>query len=72
MGKLVAGIVSYLVKNAALLIGVVEAVLKVLAGITSLTPTKKDDKIYAIVNDIFSKIKKWLYDKMDFLSGTPA
>ena len=38
-------IVSYIFKNLALIVGIGEAILKALAGIVSMTPTKKDDAL---------------------------
>lgn len=62
-------IIAYVVKNLALVIGILEAILKAVSGIVSLTPTKKDDKLLKVIDGIFSKIKKALYDKVDFLSN---
>lgn len=53
----------------ALILGVVEAILKAAAGIVSLTPTKKDDAIVDMVNSAFSAIKKVLYTVADRLAG---
>jgi hypothetical protein len=58
-------VVAYVLKNAALLVGIVEALLKALAGIVSLTPTKKDDTFVAQVDEWFSKVKAFLYDRSD-------
>lgn len=60
-------IISFLLKNIAQVVGIVEAIAKAIAGIVSLTPTKKDDKILAMVNTVFSAIKKILYDLSDKL-----
>lgn len=62
-------IVGWVIKNLALLIGIVESILKLAAGIVSLTPTKKDDKICAKVDKTFSAIKKVLYTISDKLNG---
>lgn len=56
---------AFAFKNFGLLIGVVEAIIKLLVGIVSRTPTKKDDKILEGVNLAFSKMKKWCYDLSD-------
>lgn len=56
---------AYLLKNSALLIGIVEAVLKAVGGIVSLTPTKKDDEVVAKIDEWFSKIKAYLYTVSD-------
>jgi hypothetical protein len=68
-GGSMSKIISYIVKNMALLIGIVEAVLKVAAGIVSLTPTKKDDAILEVVDRAFSAVKKILYTIADKLAG---
>ena len=62
-------IISYIFKNIALLVGIVEAILKMSAGIVSMTPTKKDDAIWDTVNSAFSAIKKVLYTISDKLAG---
>ena len=59
---------AFAFKNFALVIGVVEAVIKLLAGLVSRTPTKKDDKFVAGVNKAFSKMKKFCYDFSDTLT----
>ena len=66
MDKVVA-FVKYVLKNAVLVVGVVEKVLlaatqiiKVLAGIVSLTPTTKDDEFVAKVEKVLEeKIIVW-------------
>lgn len=58
-------VIAYLLKNLALLVGIVEAILKAVGGIVSLTPTKKDDVVVDKVNEIFSKIKAYLYTISD-------
>lgn len=63
------GILSWIVKNIALVIGILEAILKAAAGIISLTPTKKDDKILLVVDKVFSAIKKILYTVSDRLGN---
>jgi len=67
--KFLSNIVAYLFKNLGLIVGVVEAILKAIGAIVSLTPTKKDDAIYAILDKEFSVIKKWLYTISDKLAG---
>jgi len=62
-------IISYLVKNMALILGVVEAIIKALGGIVSLTPTKKDDAIVEMIDKGFSAVKKVLYTVADKLAG---
>lgn len=56
---------SYILKNLALLVGIVEAILKAVGGIVSLTPTKKDDSVVEFINTVFSNIKAFLYTLSD-------
>ena len=67
-----SNIISYIFKNMALIIGIVEAVLKAFAGIVSLTATKKDDAIVELIDKAFSAIKKVLYTVADKLAGKEA
>jgi hypothetical protein len=62
-------ILAYLVKNVALIVGIVEAIAKVFAGIASLTPTKADDALIPLVDKVASFIKKWLYTLAEKLGG---
>jgi hypothetical protein len=63
------GVAAWLVKNTALLVGIVEAVVKVFAGVVSLTPTKKDDAFLPKVDAVASAIKKALYWASEKLAG---
>jgi hypothetical protein len=63
------GVFAYVFKNLGIIIGVAEAIIKVAAGIVSLTPTKKDDAVVNAIDGVFSKIKKWLYTISDKLAG---
>ena len=65
----IKAVLAYVVKNAALLVGVVEAIVKVLGGIISLTPTKKDDAVLPVINNVASWIKKAIYTISDKLAG---
>lgn len=69
--QIILNILAYLVKNSALLIGIVEALAKVIAGIVSITPTKKDDFLISKVDEIASIIKKALYTVADYLAKKP-
>ena len=60
---------AYIAKNLALLVGVIEALAKALAGIISLTPIKRKDKILEYVDKFFSAVKKGLYWVSDKLGG---
>jgi hypothetical protein len=72
MVRFLGKVLAYVFKNLGVVIGVVEAVLKAVGAIVSLTPTKKDDAVYATIDKIFSSIKKWLYTISDKLAGKPA
>ena len=67
--NIVMGVLAWLVKNVALLVGIIEAIVKVIAGIVSLTPTKKDDAFLPKVDAVASWIKKGLYFVSDKLAG---
>lgn len=67
--KVIGGVLAYIVKNVALIVGIVEAIAKVFAGIASLTPTKKDDILVPIVDKVASFLKKWLYILAEKLAG---
>lgn len=59
-------LLAFFFKNLALVLGVVEAIIKLLIGLAHLTKfTKKDDKWMDGVNKAFSKMKKFLYDLSD-------
>lgn len=62
-------ITAWLIKNAAIVVGIIEGVAKLFAGIVSLTPTKADDALIPIVDKVASTIKKYLYDLSDKLNG---
>jgi len=62
-------IISYIFKNLALWVGIIEALLKVAAGIVSMTPTKRDDAIVEMIDKGFSALKKVLYTISDKLAG---
>lgn len=65
----IMGLAAWLVKNVALLVGIIEAAVKVIAGIVSLTPTKKDDALLPKVDAVASAIKKALYWASEKLTG---
>lgn len=67
--SIVKGIVAWIAKNVALLIGIVESLGKLIVGIVTLTPTKKDDPVIPVVDEVFSAIKKALYNLSDWLMG---
>ena len=69
MFKLILFALSWLVKNIAYIVGILEALVKVIVGIITLTPTKRDDFFVDKINDIFSAVKKFLYDISDFMAG---
>ena len=69
MYQIILAVLAYLVKNTALLIGILEAIAKVITGIITLTPTKKDDILLPKVDAFFSAIKKFLYQLTEFMTG---
>jgi len=58
-------ILAWVTKNIGLIIGVVEALIKVLGGIASLTPTEADDKIVEWIED--HKLSEKIQKVADFL-----
>lgn len=62
-------VLAFLAKNAALLVGILEAIAKAFAGIASLTATKKDDAILPMVDKVFSWVKNALYTISDKFAG---
>lgn len=69
MLKFLLGVVSWIIKNTALLVGILEAIVKVAGGIISITPTKSDDKILPVIDNVFSWVKKILYTVSDKMAG---
>jgi len=69
MLQLVWYVLAWVVKNLALIVGILEALCKVIVGIISLTPTKRDDACLDKVNMVFSTIKRWLYTLSDWTAG---
>jgi len=66
---IVKGSIAWIIKNVALLVGIVEAIAKVVVGVITLTPTKKDDPLIPKVDLVCSAIKKFLYTMSDKLMG---
>jgi len=66
---IIGKILAFLIKNLSLIIGIIEAIIKALAGSVSLTATKKDDALVKTVDTVFSFIKKFLYTISDKLAG---
>ena len=52
---------SFLLKNFGLFVGTVEQIIKILAGIASLTPTRKDDELVQQVEDLFDSWQDKIY-----------
>lgn len=61
--------IAWFVKNLALIVGVVEAIAKVVAGVVSLAPIKSKDVLLQKVDNIASNVKKVLYTISDFLKN---
>ena len=69
VGMIILKILAWVVKNMAYIIGIMDTIVKLIAGIVSLTPTKKDDKLRNSVDTFFNFIKGWLYKISDLLGG---
>jgi len=63
------GVIAWFCKNVALLVGIIEAIAKVIVGVLTLTPTKIDDPLIPLVDNVCSKIKEILYNASDWLMG---
>lgn len=66
MINFITNIIAWFLKNTALMIGIIEALMKLIGGIISITPTKKDDALLEKIDSIFSAIKKGIYTISDF------
>ena len=69
MWQLVMSTVSWVAKNLSLIVGILEAIIRLGAGISSLTATKRDDVFMAKVDAFFPKVKKWLFSVSDMAKG---
>ncbi|MCS7180339.1 MAG: hypothetical protein NZ891_03190, partial [bacterium] len=52
---------SLIIKEFGLFVGLVEQIIKILAGIASLTPTRKDDVLVEEVKDLFNSWQEKIY-----------
>lgn len=52
---------SLILKEFSVFVGLVEQILKILAGIVSLTPTREDDILIQQVEDLFDRIQGKIY-----------
>ena len=69
MWIIIVQIGAFIVKNMALIVGILESIVKAITGVISLTPTKQDDRLLPTIDTIFSKIKQILYNISDFMAG---
>ena len=69
MFQLILFVLAFIAKNLALIIGILESIVKVIVGIIGLTPTKADDKFLPVIDKVFSNIKRALYNISDIASG---
>ena len=53
-------ILGYVAKNLYQIINLIEALLRVLAGIVELTPSVNDDRYVGNIKNIFEKVKSFL------------
>jgi len=68
MRQIVLSVLAYIVKNFAMIIGVVEAVSKAITSVITLTPTKRDDALLPYVDRFFSAVKRALYSLSEILT----
>jgi len=52
---------ALVVKEWGLITGIVKQIIKVLAGLASFTPTRKDDDIVTQIDDLFNRIQDKIY-----------
>jgi hypothetical protein len=70
MVQAIGWFVGWVLKNTALVLGIVEALCKLITGIVVATPTKRDDTIILPkVDAFFSFVKKVLYDRSESVTG---
>ena len=69
MTSFILGAAAWLMKNIGLIIGIVEQILKVLGGIVSLTPTRKDDVVVQWIEDKFNGIQGWIYSVANLINN---
>ncbi len=69
MFNFLTNVMAWFTKNVGLLVGIIEAVLKVAAGIVSLTPSKKDDILVDMLSNKFATIKGFIYKIADFFAN---
>jgi hypothetical protein len=55
-----SGIIGYLRRNLAEIVNLIEAIIRILASIASLTSTPKDDSVIATIKARFAKVKNFL------------
>lgn len=59
--------IAYFIKNVSIIIEIIEAIVKLAAGIVSLTPSKKDDKLVDWVEDNFESLEGVLEEIAEIL-----
>lgn len=70
VGKTILYILAYIAKNVALVVGIFEALAKLLAGLINIfASAKQKDKLLSYVDIGFSWVKKWIYFISDKMSG---
>lgn len=58
----ITNVLGWIAKNISLIIEVIEALLKVVGGIVSLTPSRDDDKIVNAIENKFLDIEAVIED----------
>jgi phage-related protein len=54
-------IASLIIKEFGVFVGIVEQIIKFLAGIVSFTPSREDDELIQAVEDLFDSWQKKIY-----------
>lgn len=54
-------IAALIVKEWGIITGIVKQIIKVAAGIVSLTPTRADDALVTAIDDLFNRIQDKIY-----------
>jgi len=55
-------IIGYIRRNLEEIVNLIEAIIRVLGSLASLTPTEKDDSVVAAIKAGFAKVKDFLLE----------
>ena len=62
-------IAALIVKEWGIITGIVKQILKALAGLASLSPTRKDDAFVTAIDDLFNKAQDRIYSIATAICG---